>query len=91
MEETFWSWPGLVGELDGEVSAAAGLEKAAVDDPGEDGHVNIAAGHQAHHLFAFDVHLIEHGGGHRHRAGPFRDELLLLDKGQNGGRKSRHQ
>ena len=75
---------GLVLQGNQEVGIAARGHQAPGDDPGEDVHIDIAAGDQADHLLADDGQLVEHGGGHADRARALGDELLLLNGGQDG-------
>jgi len=74
----------LVGDLGGELSDTAGLGEAAGDDSGKYAHVNIAAGHQAHCLFAAGVDLVEHGRRHAGGACSLRHGLLRLHKSKDG-------
>ena len=76
---------GLVRQFDEQAGGAAGLHQTPVDDPGQAGHVDVAAGDQADYLLALQRELVEHGGGHGNRTGTLGDHLLLLDESQNGG------
>ena len=58
--------PGLVHKLDRELAAATGHKETAGDDAGENSHVDVAAGQNAHSLLAFQVDFIEHGSGYSH-------------------------
>ena len=43
----------LVDQLDQQTGGAAGIQQAPVDDPGETGHIDVAAGNHRHHPLAF--------------------------------------
>src|SRR5699024_10451991 len=70
---------------DGKGHIPAAHEQAPGDDPAEDVHVNVAAGHQADHLFVLQGKLVEHGGGHSYGTGALGHQLLVFHKGQDGG------
>mgnify|MGYP005978800767 CR=1 FL=1 len=70
----------LVEQLDVEQGGSAGLNKAAVNDSGQDSNVDVAAGYKAHDLLAIYGYLIEHYSRNGNCASALCDELLLLDE-----------
>ena len=50
---------GFVQQLHRQLARATGGEQTAFDHAGQDGHIDVAAGHQADDLFALDRHLME--------------------------------
>ena len=74
---------GLVHQFDQQVGGSAGLHQAPVNDPGQAGHVDVAAGDQADHLLALNGKLVEHGGSHRNRPRALGDHLLLFNQGED--------
>ena len=70
----------LVEQLDVEQGGSAGLNKAAVNDSGQDSNVDVAAGYEAHDLLALYGYLIEHYSRNGNCASALCDELLLLDE-----------
>lgn len=77
--------PRLVHQFNGQLAVAAGHEQPPGDDAGEDGHVDIPPGEEANGFLAFQVQLVEHGGGHGNRSCPLGDQFMLLHQGQDGG------
>ena len=76
----------LVEQLDVEQGGSAGLNKAAVNDSGQDSNVDVAAGYEAHDLLALYGYLIEHYSRNGNCASALCDELLLLDERQDSRR-----
>ena len=74
----------LVEQLDVEQGGSAGLNKAAVNDSGQDSNVDVAAGYEAHDLLALYGYLIEHYSRNGNCASALCDELLLLDEPTRG-------
>ena len=76
----------LVEQLNVEQGGSAGLNKAAVNDSGQDSNVDVAAGYEAHDLLALYGYLIEHYSRNGNCASALCDELLLLDERQDSRR-----
>ena len=76
---------GLVLQGDLQRSHAAAGDKAPGDDPGEDIHVDVAAGQDAHRLFPLDGHLMEQGRRHTDGARPLGHQLLFLHQREDRG------
>ena len=74
----------LVEQLDVEQGGSAGLNKAAVNDSGQDSNIDVAAGYEAHDLLALYGYLIEHYSRNGNCASALCDELLLLDEPTRG-------
>ena len=76
----------LVEQLDVEQGGSAGLNKAAVNDSGQDSNIDVAAGDEAYDLLALYGYLIEHYSRNGNCASALCDELLLLDERQDSRR-----
>ena len=68
---------GLVRDLGGEFGEPPRLGQTLGDDPGENGHIDVAAGDQTHGL-QVGVDKAEQRGGHAGGAGSFRHGFLGL-------------
>ncbi len=67
----------LVQQLNVEHTASAGHEQTTLDNTGQDGHVDVAAGNQADYLFALYRDFVKHCRSHRCRTCALCDEFLF--------------
>ncbi len=74
-----------VHKLDCEVACSAGHEKSAVDYPGEDGNIYVAAGDEAAYILACKIrNLVVHYGSKGDSACAFGYHLLFFNESQDG-------
>ncbi len=75
---------GVVRKVDSQSNQAAIFDQAALDDPGEQGHVNIAPADQYGNLLSGHLYLVIDYGGDGRGARAFRHGLFALQQEQNG-------
>ena len=59
------------------------LHQTAVNHTAQYGHINVTATHNAAHIFAFNIHLVEHGSRHTHSTCTFCNKFMLFNKRKN--------
>ena len=74
----------LVCHLYGDGDLTVVHHQSAVDDTGQDVHIDVASGNHAHHVFSYYRYLVKECGCHGYGTCTFCYQLLLFDQQQDG-------